>query len=247
MTPSQRLRACCWRSMSVRPASSLGQPVFVQRLMRQPRQLRQQGGPFGRFGLQVFHQRAPAHLLVHPAFEKGLGGFPQIEFGVELAAEAFDVEQGLLQQNQLRLDFDVEAARGLEQLQQHAAEGNVLQRAVEHRFAHRAHRRFEFVDAGVGRHPAGFQVRQRHALVVAAEEGEEVARQVLLVDLGQRAHDAEVERDVLLGPGAHQDVAGVHVGVEKAVAEHLGEEDLDARWRRASECRCRIRAGARSG
>ena len=36
-------------------------------------------------------------------------------------------------------------------------------------------------------------------------------------------------RDVAPGsPATHQDVAGVHVGVEEAVAEHLGEEDLDA-------------------
>ena len=42
---------------------------------------------------------------------------------VELAAQAFDVEQRLLQQHQLRLDFDIEATRGLEQAEQHLAEG----------------------------------------------------------------------------------------------------------------------------
>jgi len=65
----------------------------------------------------------------------------------------------------------------------------------------------------------------RHAPVVAAEEGEEVLRQVVLVDCGEPAHDPEVERDV--APlRVHQDIARVHVGVEEAVAEHLGEEDL---------------------
>ena len=69
------------------------------------------------------------------------------------------------------------------------------------------------------------------AVVVAAEEREEVLREVVLVVLGQRAHDAEVERDVaavVAGVDADEDVAGVHVGVEEAVAEHLREEDLDA-------------------
>ena len=67
-----------------------------------------------------------------------------------------------------------------------------------------------------------------HALVVAAEEGDEVLRQVVLVDLGQRADDAEVQRHVAaegLGRDADLDVARVHVGMEEAVAEHLGEED----------------------
>ncbi len=73
------------------------------------------------------------------------------------------------------------------------------------------------------------------ALVVAAEEGEEVLRQVILVGVGQRADDAEIERDVAAeSPGGDEDVARVHVGVEEAVAEHLGEEDFDAGFATAS-------------
>ena len=79
-----------------------------------------------------------------------------------------------------------------------------------------------------GGHPAGLDVRLRDAPVVAAEEGEEVLREVVLVDLGERAHDAEVERDVAPVVGATKMLPGMHVGVEEAVAEHLGEEDLDA-------------------
>jgi hypothetical protein len=81
------------------------------------------------------------------------------------------------------------------------------------------------------RRPAGFDVGLGHALVVAPEEGQEVLRQVILVEVVQGADDAEVERDVAaegLGLDRHQDVPGVHIGVEEAVAEHLGEEDLDA-------------------
>ncbi|MNV06328.1 hypothetical protein D3C71_967010 [compost metagenome] len=71
----------------------------------------------------------------------------------------------------------------------------------------------------------------RHATVIALEEGEQVARQVILVFRGQAADDAAVDRNVLRAPrihGADEDVAGVHVGVEEAVAEHLGEENLHA-------------------
>ena len=111
------------------------------------------------------------------------------------------------------------------------AEGDLRQRPVEHGLQHDADFRLELVDAGVGRHPARFQVRGRHAMVVAAEEGEEVLREVALVALGQRAHDPEIDGDVLAvvrRVGGDEDVAGMHVGMEIGVAEDLREEHLDA-------------------
>ncbi len=66
---------------------------------------------------------------------KGLRGAPQVQLRVELAPQAFDVEQGLLQQHELGLDLDIEAARGLEQPHQHQAQRDVLQRPVEVRLA----------------------------------------------------------------------------------------------------------------
>ena len=95
-----------------------------------------------------------------------------------------------------------------------------------------------------GGHPARLDVRGRHAVVVAAEEREEVLREIALVALRQRAHDAEVERDVLAVVGAvgrDEDVARVHVGVEEAVAEHLREEDLDAGARQPLQVDARAR------
>ena len=67
-------------------------------------------------------------------------------------------------------------------------------------------------------------------LVVAVEEGEKILRQIILVDIRQGADDAEIERDVAalaFAFGDDKDVAGMHVGVEEAVAEDLGEKDLD--------------------
>ena len=125
----------------------------------EPRQLRQRDRPGRRFLAHAPHEAAPADLLRHPALEEGLGGRPQVEVGIELAPEPFDVEQRLLQQHELRLHLDVEAARGLEQPQQHAAERDLLQRPVEDRLAHRADRGFELVDARVRRRPARLDVR----------------------------------------------------------------------------------------
>ncbi|MNT63518.1 hypothetical protein D3C72_2013420 [compost metagenome] len=76
--------------------------------------------------VQVLQQGLGADPLAHPTLQERLGGAPQVQLGVELTTQAFDVEQGLLQQHQLRLNFHVEAARGLEQAHQHLAEGNIL-------------------------------------------------------------------------------------------------------------------------
>ena len=60
---------------------------------------------YGRLVASCAHKAAPADLLGHPALEIRLGRHPQIEVGIELAAEALDVEQRLLQQHELRLDL----------------------------------------------------------------------------------------------------------------------------------------------
>ena len=69
------------------------------------------------------------------------------------------------------------------------------------------------------------------APVVATEKSDEIARQVSFVGLGQRTHDAEIERDILTVAG-DENIAGVHIGMEKAVAEHLGEKDFNAGTRK---------------
>ncbi len=199
--------------------------------MQQARNLRQGLRPLAGLALDAVLQRRRADALHHPALQKRLGGDPQIEVGIELTAQSLDVEQRLLQQHELRLDLDIEASRGLEQAHQHQPQRQLLQRPVEERLAAGAHRRLEFLDPRMTRHPSGLDVQFGHPAVVAPEEGEEVLRQVVLVELGQRADDAEVERDVAVEVGAFttdQDVARMHVGMKEAMAEHLREEDLDA-------------------
>src|SRR6185295_16237838 len=85
--------------------------------------------------------------------------------------------------------------------------------------------------------PARIEVSLRHPAVVAVEEREEILREVALVDLGEGAHDPEIERYVAplqrsfgsVGsvPDVDQDVSRVHVRMKEPVAKHLGEEYLD--------------------
>src|SRR5205807_29288 len=148
----------------------LAEAVPGERAVREPRQLRHGGGPERRFRPERAQQAAPAQLLVHPALEVGLGGVPQVEVGVELASQAFDVEQRLLQQHELGLDLDVEAPRGLEQAQQQPAEVDFLQRPREYRLADRADRRLELVDTRVRRHPVGLEARMRCITITRSEQ-----------------------------------------------------------------------------
>jgi len=181
--------------------------------------------------VHILDQLLGAHAFAHPALEIRLPGAPEVEIRVQLATEAFDVEQCLLQQHQLWLHFHVEAPRHLEQTHQQLAEGDVLQRLLEDRLADGADCRLELVDLGFRRHPARIDMQLGDLAVVALEEGHQVARQVVLILGRQAADDAEVHRDVLRAPrlmAADEDVAGVHVGMEEAVAKHLGEEDLHA-------------------
>ena len=64
-------------------------------------------------------------------------------------------------------------------------------------------------------------------MVIAVEKGEEVDGEIAFVVVGQRADDAEIEGDVAV-VGGDQNITRVHIGMEKAVAEDLCEEDFHA-------------------
>ena len=152
---------------------------------------------------------------------------PEIEIRIQVAAQALDIQQGLLQQHQLRLNLHVEAARDLEQPQQEMAVGNILQRLVEDRLAHRPDGRLEFNHARVLGNPAGLDMHLGHAPIIPVEEGAEVFRDVVFILVGNAADDAEVHGNVA-GIRGRKDIAGVHVRVKQAVPQHLGEEDFNA-------------------
>src|SRR3546814_1541981 len=91
----------------------------------------------------AFQRRRRAKPRAHPLLHDRLGGLPQIEIRIELPAEALDLQQGFLQQHQLRLHLIVEASCDLEQAQEEEAERDFLQRSLENRLADRADRRSE--------------------------------------------------------------------------------------------------------
>ena len=65
------------------------------------------------------------------------------------------------------------------------------------------------------------------AAIVALEERHEVLRQILFVADGEGSHDAEI--DTGIAPVAqHENIAGVHVGMKKCVAEHLRKKYFHA-------------------
>ena len=85
--------------------------------------------------------------------------------------------------------------------------------------------------------PAGLHVQFGDAAVVAVEDRHEVFGEVVLVLAGELAHDPEVQGDeARVGAarwvGIHPDVAGVGVGMEEVVAEHLGVEHAYALGRK---------------
>ncbi|MCW0450641.1 hypothetical protein NB706_003475 [Xanthomonas sacchari] len=197
--------------------------------MDQPRHVRRVGHDL-RQALAQFLQRAlRAVAFDQDAFEHRPRHRPDVQLRVELAADAFDVEQCLLQQDQLRLQGQLVALGHAEQLDQYLGQRDLRQRPGEVRLAHRARRRLQLVDAHVGRHPARLHVQLGHAPVVLVEDGHEVLGQVVLIFLRELAHDAEVQRDEARVVAARRvavdpDVAGVRIGMEEVVAEHLGVE-----------------------
>ena len=70
-----------------------------------------------------------------------------------------------------------------------------------------------------------------HLSVILIEEGQEVPRQVILINLRERTDDGAVDGDVARVGGVrevHKDIAGVHIGVEKVVLKNLGKERFHA-------------------
>ena len=83
--------------------------------MGKPRQLWQELRPAARLEQGVLFKGFQANLLLHPTLQKGLGGDPEVEVWVELSAQPLNVEQGLLEQHQLRLNFHIESSRCLKE------------------------------------------------------------------------------------------------------------------------------------
>ena len=203
--------------------------LLLQPLVQQTRHFRRLGGQL---------RQVPARLLEHPAQAVALAQDllqhrprfgPDVDLRVQRATDPLDVEQGLLQQDQLRLQGQLVALGGAEQLEQHLGQRHLRQRPGEVRLADAAHGGLQLLQAHRGRHPAGLHMQLGNAPVVTLEDGHEVFGQVVLILRRELADDAEVQRDdarvgLARRVTVHPDVAGVGIGVEEVVAEHLGVE-----------------------
>src|SRR3954467_7161433 len=73
-------------------------------------------------------------------------------------------------------------------------------------------------------------MRFGHPSIIAAKKRQKVLCEVMFIERGKRAHDAEVEGDVAPVP-RNQNVPRMHISMKKTIPEHLGKEDLDTRAR----------------
>ena len=76
------------------------------------------------------------------------------------------------------------------------------------------------------RHVAGLEMHLGGALIVAGDEAVEDLGEEAALLRPEPAHDAEVDRDQL-AVVVDEQVAGMHVGVEEAVAQRVAQEGLD--------------------
>ena len=177
------------------------------------------------------HGRQRPDPFLHPLLHERFGGFPKVELRIQLPAQTLDVQEGLLKQYQLRLDFHVELCRGAEQFDQEVAERNLVQRFGEDGVADFPDDPLELGFVRRRRYPPRFQMQLCDLSVVAVEESHQVAGKVVLVALRQGTDDGAIERDVLRifrVFDVDEDVARMHVGMKEIVDEHLLEKSLDA-------------------
>ena len=180
---------------------------------------------------KLLHHTAGFGAARHPLLQQRIAGFPQVQFGIELPAQALDVEQRLVQQQHLRLQVHVEFLGGGEDPAQDPSEAAFAQRPGEDRLPDDPEGSLQVLGARIGRDPSPVQVQPRQARIVLLEEGQQRLAQVVMVALVEYSHDAEIHggvAGVLRIADVHEHVSGMHVGMEEAVPEHLGEKDLHA-------------------
>ena len=211
----------------------LAADLLAQPRVQQLRHVRRAGDQFRQPLAEFTGQPLRAVAFDEDLLQHRLGHRPDVQLRIQQPAHAFDVEQRLLQQDQLRLQGEFVFLRGAEDLDQHFGQRDFRQRPGEVRLADRARGRFQFVDADMRRNPAGLHVKLGDAAIVAIEDRHEILGEVVLVLARQLADDAEIDRDearVVLARrvAVDPDVAGVRIGVEEVVAEHLGVEHAHA-------------------
>ena len=94
------------------------------------------------------------------------------------------------------------------------------------RLADGADRLREILHRMMARHIAGLEMHLGDAAIVARDEAQQNFREEAPLLQPEPAHDAEIDRDQPAGIIEEQ-IAGMHVGMEEAVAQRVAQETLD--------------------
>src|SRR4051812_22454679 len=96
--------------------------------------------------------------------------------------------------------------------------------------ANRAQRQREVVDRLMLGHVADLEMALGDRPVIAGDEAvEDVGEETTLL-ARDAAHDAEIDRDDIAGPGISKEIARMHVGMKEAVADRMLEKRLEQRF-----------------
>src|SRR5207342_1668884 len=105
--------------------------LLLQPQVQQARHLRRMRNELGQALAEFAGQALRAVAFDQDLLQYRLRHLPDVDLRIELAAEALDVEQGLLQQDQLRLQGELVALRRAEQLDQYLGQRDLRQRPGE--------------------------------------------------------------------------------------------------------------------
>src|SRR5690606_23693226 len=172
-----------------------------------------------------------AELFQRPGFHDRSRQVPDIELRVNGAAEALDMHQRFQQQDVLHRRLDMVLARGVEQLEHQRRELEPLKRLRQHRADNFLDGALEAVAVHRHRGPAGAHHDIDHAGVVVAHHHQCQATEYLQVFARQTPDNGAVHRHVLRRRRIlrrHENIAGMHVGVEEVEVEYLLEKDFHA-------------------
>ena len=165
-------------------------------------------------------------IALDPFAHHGIGDLPDVEFRIEAARDAFDHHHGLLQQDQFGTGAHVEQAGDLEQQGQQLRHRDFFGGAVVDRLADGADGLREILDRMMRRHIAGLEMHFGDAAIVAGDEAQQDLGEEAPLLHAEPAHDAEINRDQPAGIVEEQ-IAGMHVGMEEAVAQRVAQKALD--------------------
>ena len=188
--------------------------------------MREHAGKGGGVAAEILNAADGAEVFLDPFAHHGLRRRPHIEMGIERAADAFDHDHGFLEHDEFGAGAHIEQAGNLEEEGEEFRHGNLVGRALVDRLANGADGLGEIIDRMAGGDVTRFEMDFGDAAVIAGDEAEQNFREETALLEAQTAHYAEID-GAEAAIFVDEQIAGVHIGVEKAVAQGLAQEGLD--------------------